>query len=57
MDLTDMDTTYRLVSAIQSTGGKTVVTAFDNGDARGMGTPAMPSMKYSRGVNIRLTKI
>lgn len=38
----------------KSTGGKTVVTAFDNGDARGMEQPAMPSMKYSRGVEYQI---
>lgn len=30
--------------------GKSVVTVFDNGDARGMEQPALPTMKYSRGV-------
>lgn len=30
--------------------GKSVVTAFDNGDARGMEQPALPTMKYSRAV-------
>lgn len=34
----------------KSTNGKSVVTVFDNGDARGMEQPALPSMKYSRGV-------
>jgi arylsulfate sulfotransferase len=34
----------------KSTKGKSVVTVFDNGDARGMEQPALPSMKYSRGV-------
>ncbi|WP_254558444.1 aryl-sulfate sulfotransferase, partial [Salmonella enterica] len=36
------------------TGGKTVVTAFDNCDARGMEQPAMPSMKYSRCVEYQI---
>ncbi len=48
-------TTYRLVGAIQKAPGKrAVVTAFDNGDARGMEQPAMPSMKYSRGVEYQI---
>ncbi|GKX57586.1 arylsulfatase [Leminorella grimontii] len=34
----------------KSTNGKSVVTVFDNGDARGMEQPALPTMKYSRGV-------
>ncbi len=45
---------YRLVSAIKAPEVKTVVTAFDNGDARGMEQPAMPSMKYSRGVEYQI---
>ncbi|VEA41756.1 arylsulfotransferase [Salmonella enterica subsp. enterica] len=51
-----MDTTYGWLVPSKSTGGKTVVTAFDNGDARGMEQPAMPSMKYSAAWNIKLTK-
>lgn len=34
----------------KSTEGKTVMTVFDNGDARGMEQPALPDMKYSRAV-------
>lgn len=34
----------------KSTNGKSVVSVFDNGDARGMEQPALPTMKYSRGV-------
>ena len=34
----------------KSKGDILYVTAFDNGDGRGMEQPALPSMKYSRGV-------
>lgn len=34
----------------KSTNGKSIVSVFDNGDARGMEQPALPTMKYSRGV-------
>lgn len=34
----------------KNTNGKSVLTVFDNGDARGMEQPALPTMKYSRGV-------
>ncbi|QIZ77042.1 aryl-sulfate sulfotransferase [Ferrimonas lipolytica] len=51
---TDFDWSWTQHTAWLS--GRGTLTVFDNGDGRGLDQPAMPSMKYSRGVEYKINE-